>query len=755
MACVLVTAGLTSCSNRDAPRPAAEIVHATSAQVGAAGVRLDTRRHSPDFASLPDRGVLVRYAPSGTRESGAYTWHPIQLSEDHALSSVAGRGDIQLQSPDGAPIRLSYERHVEHPDGNWTWIGRGHGGSDGVITFGEKAVFGVIHHADKVLRIRTQGGQAWLVAGAAGVLPDPEGLSDDTLIPPEVAAPQMERSQPVAGGAESSSVPTVDLVLGFTTGFAQSLGGDSQARTRLNNLVEITNQAYSNSRLVGRVRLVHAMAVNFPDASANKDTLEKLSGYRSGAGFVGADPAFTALRSARETYGADLVSLVRKFSTPENDGCGIAWLIGGNQSGVDSWDEPFGYSVVSDGTDVNEGDGKTYFCREETLAHELGHNMGQTHNSEDASSPGVHPYSYGYRQSTADGFYTVMAYRLTDSRQRPIRYFSNPAVTVEGVPTGVAGSSDNVRSLTEVLPTVASFRPTRVIDNSSRRSRLDINADGRADLFWSNRQWSSADWWLLDGTSWTYGEARYVSGQYRVAGRGDFDGDGRSDVLWEDGSTLWLWRSEPLGGFSIHFVSGFPSGWTIAGVGDINGDGRDDIFWSNRAAQMADWWLMDGSRWTYGVSAYVATQYRVAGLGDFDGDGRADVLWEDGATLWLWRSEASGGFSIRYVANYPAGWDVAGIGDINSDGRDDVFWSNRSLEAADWWLMNGTSWAYGGGARVPRQFQVAGLGDFDGDGRADVLWEDGATLWIWRSEIAGGFSPRFLANYPSGWKPYL
>src|SRR3546814_14789314 len=76
------------------------------------------------------------------------------------------------------------------------------------------------------------------------------------------------------------------------------------------------------------------------------------------------------------------------------------------------------YSVVSDGTDLDEGDDNTYFCREETLAHDLGHNMGQAHNDEDSDTTGVHAYSYGYRETSSIGFYTVLAYPQADGSQR-------------------------------------------------------------------------------------------------------------------------------------------------------------------------------------------------------------------------------------------------------------------------------------------------------------------------------------------------
>src|SRR3546814_11752256 len=127
------------------------------------------------------------------------------------------------------------------------------------------------------------------------------------------------------------------------------------------------------------------MKVTYTDTNSNDTALEQLSVYKSGSGPVTPNAAFNALRAAREQYGADLVSLVRDFRDPEQDGCGLAWLLGGGLQGIgagEGWDE-LGYSVVGDGIDAVT-DGKNYYCLDETLAHEIVNNMGAAHARETA-----------------------------------------------------------------------------------------------------------------------------------------------------------------------------------------------------------------------------------------------------------------------------------------------------------------------------------------------------------------------------------
>ncbi len=607
-------------------------------------------------------------------------------------------------------------------------------------------------------------GTAWVVSSDLRQLAEVRNeathpTAPDYLVPPKLSAasatsPDIESISSSAQVASAEASTTIDVLVGYTDGFASARGGSSAALTRIHNLVDITNQAYANSQIDGRLRLVHAMQVAYADATSNKTALEEITGFRAPSTRIQPAPAFNALRTAREQYGADIVVLVRQFQNPENAGCGVAWLIGGGRSGVRQSDEFFGYSVVSDGKDQG-ADGKTYFCREETFAHEVGHNMGSQHDKATAGdSYGAFDYSFGYKTAAGAGnFYTVMAYG--DSGQSAYRVFSNPAINIcGGLPCGVANLADNARSHKQVMPVVAGFRAAKVVDSSAGwgiAGSGDMNGDGREDVVWHSPS-HGLEYWAMNGQTWTYSGAKAVSSQYEVVGVGDFNGDGLDDILWRDKARteLWSWHARSDGTFSVNFLRAYPTGWNVAGIGDVNGDRKDDIFWHNPGGAI-EYWQMNGVLWVYGGARPVPAIYLVAGIGDFNGDGRADVLWRDqsGTELWSWHSQDGGAFVTNFLHAYPSGWDVVGTGDVDGDGRDDIFWRNPSI-GLEYWRMNGVTWSYGGVPPVASTYDVAALGDFNGDSRVDILWRDQALteLWTWQAQANGQFSTHFLRPHP-------
>ena len=84
---------------------------------------------------------------------------------------------------------------------------------------------------------------------------------------------------------------------------------------------------------------------------------------------------------------------------------------------------------------------------------------------------------------------------------------------------------------------------------------------------------------------------------WQVKGSGDFNGDGKSDILWQgsDGMPA-IWLMDGTTAVSVGAAGSFNPGpsWQIKGTGDFNGDGKSDILWQDSGGAAAIW-LMDGT----------------------------------------------------------------------------------------------------------------------------------------------------------------
>ncbi|GAB3334418.1 reprolysin-like metallopeptidase [Marilutibacter aestuarii] len=702
-------------------------------------------RHSA-FASAPDRGSLVDYVrDAGTRHSGAYTWRPVEVSEEHALRAIQS-GHMSFMSPDGTPIRLAYDRHIEHPDGNWTWIGTAGDGQSAVITFGDAAAFGTIPqgNGELPLRLTSSDSRGWVVSTDRARLADIDNEATDPtrpdfLVPPKLAAARtagMQAAGARAQAATSGGKTVIDVLVGYTNGFRVARGSQSAAQTRIRNLVDTTNQAYVTSQINAEIRLVHSMEVNFPDNTSNNDALSKLTGFQAPSTPKDPDPAFSALRAAREQYGADLVSLVRRFNSPENDGCGVAWLLGGGESGITPSDEYFGYSVVSDGTDAGD-DGKSYYCRDETFAHELGHNLGSTHDAETADNdPGAYSFSFGYKITSASAsFHTIMAYG--DEGQMSYPVFSNPAITACGGRACGTSMADNARSINLTSPIIGAFRASVVAPPPGMATRIvsDFNGDGVSDVLWRNTASGANTIWPSAGTDGEIPVTRVANLVWMIPGIGDFNGDGEADLFWrnsKDGrNTIWRSASTTDEQFMPRVAN---LDWQVVGIGDLDGDGTDDVLWRNLRDGRNTYWPGANTEREQNLTRVANLAWSIVGLGDFDGDGQDDILWRnarDGRNT-IWRSGDSNAETA--VSARSASWIVAGVGDFDGDGKADILWRDPANGSNAVWPGAQASGAIARNGNAGTQWQVAGAGDYDGDRRADVLWRHAGTglntIWL-------------------------
>jgi hypothetical protein len=55
-----------------------------------------------------------------------------------------------------------------------------------------------------------------------------------------------------------------------------------------------------------------------------------------------------------------------------------------------------------------------------------------------------------------------------------------------------------------------------------------------------------------------------VTTAYKLSAIGDFNGDGRADLVWDNNVSVWLWSAPTTGtAFPQSRVANHPAGWTL------------------------------------------------------------------------------------------------------------------------------------------------------------------------------------------------
>jgi Ca2+-binding RTX toxin-like protein len=265
----------------------------------------------------------------------------------------------------------------------------------------------------------------------------------------------------------------------------------------------------------------------------------------------------------------------------------------------------------------------------------------------------------------------------------------------------------------------------------------DFDGDGKSDVLWKNTANGQASIWKSANGATAQVVATLPDQNWKVMGLGDFDGDGKADILFRNTTTgvNTIWKT----GNSATSQSVSPltnQDWKVMGVGDFDGDGKADILWRNGVNGQASIWKSGNGATSQAVSTISDQNWKMSGVGDFDGDGKADILWRNTATgvntIWKGGNSATSQ-SVSPLANQD--FKVAGVGDFDGDGKSDILWRNSTSGV-------NAIWKSGNGATVQAvnmlsdmNWNVVGTGDYDGDGKADILWRNSATgvNAIWKS----------------------
>jgi hypothetical protein len=227
----------------------------------------------------------------------------------------------------------------------------------------------------------------------------------------------------------------------------------------------------------------------------------------------------------------------------------------------------------------------------------------------------------------------------------------------------------------------------------------------------------------------------------------NFDNTIWSHVLWYNTSLGFVraWLVDDTNGVvtaqrDLSWQQPVDSGWSIVGTGDFNQDGKTDVLWQNSISAIRAW-LMDGTTVLQQVDCstigyHPFEGWKIVGTGDFNSDGKSDILWHNTVTgnivVWFMNGmsvTATGGLSWQVAES--SGWKIVGTGDFNRDGQTDVLWHNPTTGQVGPWYLDGTnvtgtgllSWA----VAESSGWKIVGTGDFDNDGQTDVLWHNPTT----------------------------
>lgn len=236
---------------------------------------------------------------------------------------------------------------------------------------------------------------------------------------------------PAGGQYSANPNPTIDVMVVYTPLARANIGGTPAMEALCDLAVAESNQAYQNSQVTQRLRLVHTAELTGYNENGDFNTeLNRLTDPGDGQ--------FDYVHGLRDQYGADEVVMI----VDGTQYCGIAWLM----TVLGHAFEDHAFAVVS----------KQCATGYYSFAHELGHNMASHHDHANAG-PALYPYSYGYRTPSGN-WRTVMAY----APGTRIQYFSNPNVSFQGealgVPAGQPGEAENWKSLNNTATTVAQWR---------------------------------------------------------------------------------------------------------------------------------------------------------------------------------------------------------------------------------------------------------------------------------------------------------
>jgi hypothetical protein len=256
----------------------------------------------------------------------------------------------------------------------------------------------------------------------------------------------------------------IDLMVLYTSDLARLANTGASPSTELQDDVQSVNEIFTNSGIAVTINLVYTQMVDYVSTGDYETDLARLENP--------ADGYMDEMAQLRAQYKADLVSLmVAPYGLAQpGDEPGTRVLGMGTELMRSAGDAAAAFSVIQ----ADSAGNGTY-----TLAHELGHNLGASHDRENDTLPNpAFPSGHGYRFTDENGdvLRDIMAYDPGSM----IPFFSNPDIIYGGVPLGTKGVADAAHVIMRTAPIVAKYVQNPVFAHASSAPRGAVEVKNRS-----------------------------------------------------------------------------------------------------------------------------------------------------------------------------------------------------------------------------------------------------------------------------------
>jgi hypothetical protein len=130
----------------------------------------------------------------------------------------------------------------------------------------------------------------------------------------------------------------------------------------------------------------------------------------------------------------------------------------------------------------------------------------------------------------------------------------------------------------------------------------DFNFDRMSDVLWNDPGTNTMAVWLMSGTHLLLPGPVIpgpIGAGWRVVKAADFNADGMADVIWSNSGSgsaaVWLMSGTQLLLPGPVIPGPIGAGWSVAYAADFNADGMSDAIWQNTTTNRMAVWLMGGT----------------------------------------------------------------------------------------------------------------------------------------------------------------